>query len=72
MAMILQVSCNGQDCDVTDEFSAGVLEGNVCADLDPAGEGWQSSAGVDYCPRCARKYRLESVDSELVSEGAQE
>lgn len=75
MAMVLQVTCDGQSCDVTDEFSAGVLEGNVCVDLDPAAEGWLSVAGQDLCPRCAPNARgdvdqVELVEAQFVSEGA--
>lgn len=74
MAMVLQLTCDGQSCDITDEFSAGVLEGNVCVDLDPAAEGWMSVAGQDLCPRCAPKARgeadqVEPMEAQCVSEG---
>lgn len=59
MAMTLQIACDDQECDVTDEFGAGVLEGNVAVDLDPAAEGWFSAAGQDYYPKHALKYRAE-------------
>lgn len=57
MVMTLQVACDDQECDETDEFSAGLLEGNVAVDLDPTTEGWFSIAGQDYCPKCASRYR---------------
>lgn len=32
MAITLQIACDAQGCDVTDESGAGVLEGNVPAE----------------------------------------
>ncbi len=64
MAMTLEVACDGVGCQVIEELSAGVLEGNVIADIDLSAEGWLSVAGEDYCPKCAPQHRDEQLEVE--------
>lgn len=59
MSITISISCDGPDCDVTEETSSDMDSGTneIETQLD---EGWVHDGAENHCPTCAKELGLEA------------